>query len=302
MQNRKGGTTLRRTAALRQWLHVLLLLCLPLGLAASTAAQPSVAPKPIIIAHRGASGHAPEHTLTSYRLAARMQADYIEVDVRATRGGKLVALHDATLVRTTNAETVYPRRSPWQVSDFSIRELKKLDAGAWFAPRFAGERVPTLDEVIQLLKAERVEAPLYIETKQPGIEKAVAHLLQSHHMLRPDRVMFQSFSRKSLEALRRLIPRGIPLIQLIDGREAQHWNDQRLRQIASYADGIGLPLSAVTKERVRAAHRRGLIVHVYTVNAPHDLARLCAMGVDGIFTDYPDRPARIAACRRPPDH
>ncbi|MGZ0085795.1 glycerophosphodiester phosphodiesterase [Caldibacillus thermoamylovorans] len=65
---------------------------------------------------------------------------------------------------------------------------------------------------------------------------------------------------------------------------------------------VALPLSAVTKERVRAAHRRGLIVHVYTVNAPHDLASLCAMGVAGIFTDYPDRPARIAACHRPPDH
>ncbi|WMJ18352.1 glycerophosphodiester phosphodiesterase family protein [Geobacillus proteiniphilus] len=302
IQNRKGGTTLRRTAALRQWLYVLFLLWLPLGLAASTASQPSVAPEPIIIAHRGASGYAPEHTLSSYRLAARMQADYIEVDVRAAKDGKLVALHDATLARTTNAETVYPRRAPWRVNDFSFAELRRLDAGSWFHPRFAGQRIPTLDEVIQMLKAERVEAPLYIETKQPGIEEAVVHLLKKHGFLQQRRVMFQSFHPESLQALRPLIPHGIRLIQLVGEKEAHSGRDELLQQIAVYADGIGLPLSAVTEEWVRAAHGRGLIVHVYTVNAPHDLERLCAMGVDGVFTDYPDRPARIAACRRLPRH
>ncbi|QNU25156.1 glycerophosphodiester phosphodiesterase family protein [Geobacillus zalihae] len=293
---------MRRITVFRFYLCTLFLLSLPIVLAAAAAWQPSSQPKTAVIAHRGASGYAPEHTLSSYRLAARMQADYIEVDVRAAKDGKLVALHDATLARTTNAETVYPHRSPWRVSDFSFRELKELDAGSWFHPRFAGERIPTLDEVIQMLKAERVEAPLYIETKQPGIEEAVVHLLKKHGFLQQRRVMFQSFHPESLQALRPLIPHGIQLIQLVGEKEAHSGRDELLQQIAVYADGIGLPLSAVTEEWVRAAHRRGLMVHVYTVNEPHDLAHLCAMGVDGLFTDYPDRPSRIAACRRLPRH
>ncbi|AMQ20613.1 glycerophosphodiester phosphodiesterase [Geobacillus sp. JS12] len=290
---------MRPITVFRFYLCALFWLSLPIVLAATAAWQPSSQPKTAVIAHRGASGYAPEHTLSSYRLAARMNADYIEVDVRSTKDGKLVALHDATLARTTNVETVYPHRSPWRVSDFSLRELKKLDAGSWFDPRFAGERVPTLDEVVRMLKAERVEAPLYIETKQPGIEEAVVHLLKKHGFLQQRRVMFQSFHPESLQALRPLIPRGVPLIQLVGEKEAHSGGDELLQQIAVYADGIGLPLSAVTEEWVRAAHGRGLMVHVYTVNEPHDLARLCAMGVDGVFTDYPDRPARIASCYRP---
>ncbi|OQP07086.1 glycerophosphodiester phosphodiesterase [Geobacillus sp. 46C-IIa] len=284
----------------RIWLYAGFLLWLPLGLASSAAPQPSVAREPIIIAHRGASGHAPEHTLASYRLAGRMHADYIEVDVRMTKDGKLIAMHDATLARTTNAETVYPHRSPWHVGDFSLAELKRLDAGSWFSKRFAGEPIPTLEDIMRTLEAERIDAPLYIELKQPGIEKAVVQLLQKHHDLQRGRIMFQSFHPESLQALRPLIPRGIPLIQLIGEREtARIGPGELLGQVAVYADGIGLPLSLASKEWVDAAHSRGLIVHVYTVNDTRDLACLCSIGVDGLFTDYPDRPARIAACRSP---
>ncbi|KAF0995174.1 glycerophosphodiester phosphodiesterase family protein [Geobacillus sp. TFV-3] len=289
---------MRRITVFRLCFCAWFLLSLPLVLASSATRQPSSQPKTDIIAHRGASGYAPEHTLSSYRLAACMQADYIEVDVQMTKDRKLIAMHDATLARTTNAETVYPRRAPWRVNDFSFAELRRLDAGSWFDPRFAGERIPTLEEVIQMLKAERVEAPLYIETKQPGIEEAVVHLLKKHGFLQQRRVMFQSFHPESLQALRPLIPHGIRLIQLVGKKEAHSGRDELLQHIAIYADGIGLPLSAVTEEWVRAAHGHGLIVHVYTVNEPHDLARLCTLGVDGLFTDYPDRPGRIAACRR----
>ena len=286
----------------RIWLYVSFLVWLPLGLASSAAPQqPSVTREPIIIAHRGASGHAPEHTLASYRLAARMHADYIEVDVRMTKDGKLIAMHDATLTRTTNAETVYPRRSPWQVGDFSLAELKRLDAGSWFGKRFAGEPIPTLEDIIHTLKSERIDAPLYIELKQPGIEKSVVQLLQKHYYLQRGRIIFQSFHPESLQTLRPLIPNSIPLIQLIGERETARISpNELLEQVAIYADGVGLPLSLANQEWVDAAHSRGLIVHVYTVNNPHDLARLCSIGVDGLFTDYPDRPARIAACHQPP--
>jgi len=294
--NRKGETTLCRI-----WIYVGFLLWLPLGLDSLAALQPSVAREPIIIAHRGASGHAPEHTLASYRLAARMHADYMEADVRMTKDGKLIAMHDATLTRTTNVETVYPRRSPWRVGDFSLAELKRLDAGSWFGRRFAGEPIPTLEDIIHTLKSEQIEAPLYIELKQPGLEKAVVQLLQKHHYLQRGRIMFQSFHPESLQALRPLIPRGIPLIQLLGESAAANSNrNELLQRIAVYADGIGLPLSLANQEWVDAAHSRGLIVHVYTVNDTRDLARLCSIGVDGLFTDYPDRPIRIAACRQPP--
>ncbi|MFC0296550.1 glycerophosphodiester phosphodiesterase family protein [Geobacillus jurassicus] len=292
---------MRRTAALHRWLYVLFLLWLPLGLAASTASQPSVTSEPIIIAHRGASGHAPEHTLSSYRLAARMHAGYIEIDVQMTKDQKMIAIHDTTLARTTNAESIYPNRAPWRVSDFSLNELKGLDAGSWFDGRFAAERIPTLDEVVNMLKTEHIQTPLYIETKQPGIEAAVVRLLQKKGYLQPGRAMFQSFHPESLQALKVMIPRGIALIQLVGENEACHSDPVKLLQrIAVYADGIGLPISLATKEWVRTAHSLGLIVHIYTVNEPRDLARLCAIGIDGLFTDYPDRPARIGVCRRPP--
>ena len=110
-----------------------------------------------LIAHRGASAYAPEHTLTAYRLAIVQDADYVEQDLAVTRDGVLICLHDDSLERTTNVEEVFPERATtdpatgrrqWLAVDFTLAEIKQLDAGSWFDPKFAGERVPTWEEAV----------------------------------------------------------------------------------------------------------------------------------------------------------
>ena len=103
------------------------------------------------IAHRGASSEAPENTLAAVRRAVQLGADMVEVDVQRTCDGVLVLMHDATLTRTTDAADVLPDRAPWSVADLAYAEVRRLDAGRWMSPRFAGERVPTLVEVLRLL-------------------------------------------------------------------------------------------------------------------------------------------------------
>src|SRR5262245_8809484 len=138
--------------------------------------------KKILVAHRGASSYAPEHTIAAYRLAIEQRADYVEQDLQITKDGVLVCLHDLTLERTTNVEEVFPDRyrndaSPdqpagsqpakhWYVSDFTLKEIKQLDAGLWFNEKFKGARVPTFQEAIDLVRGR---AGLYPETKAPEV-------------------------------------------------------------------------------------------------------------------------------------
>ena len=122
------------------------------------------------IAHRGASGYAPEHTMASYKLALEQGADYVEQDLQISQDGVLLCLHDLTLERTTNVEVVFPDRAKieapgcktWHVSDFALAELKSLDAGSWFTPEYKGQRIPTFQEAIDLVRGK---AGLYPETK-----------------------------------------------------------------------------------------------------------------------------------------
>ncbi|WP_243633152.1 glycerophosphodiester phosphodiesterase family protein [Paenibacillus xerothermodurans] len=115
-----------------------------------------------VIAHRGASGYGPEHTVTAYKQAVKMNADYVELDLQMTKDGQLIVMHDESLARTTNAERLYPNRAPWMVKDFTLDEIRRLDAGSWFneahpdlaRKEYSGQRVMTLAEVIQLVKQQ----------------------------------------------------------------------------------------------------------------------------------------------------
>ncbi|MGH9198943.1 MAG: glycerophosphodiester phosphodiesterase family protein, partial [Acidimicrobiia bacterium] len=128
-----------------------------------------------LIAHRGASAYAPEHTLAAYALAMEQGADFVEQDLAVSKDGVLVCIHDLTLERTTNVEEVFPHRfvtetsgsTPgrrWLVNDFTLAELKRLDAGSWFDRKFAGARIPTFQEAIDLVRGR---AGLYPELKDP---------------------------------------------------------------------------------------------------------------------------------------
>jgi glycerophosphoryl diester phosphodiesterase len=259
-------------------------LAVLLALAPAAQAAAPLGPQ-LTIAHRGASGHAPEHTFAAYDRAIKMGAHYIEQDLQQTEDGHLVVLHDTTLDRTTDCSG--------PVSEVTLAELKRCDAGSWFAPQFAGQRVPTLDEVFARY-GRRVN--YYIETKSPEsadrMEERLVALMALRGLLEPAaqrwQVLVQSFSPASLLKFHDLEPR-VPLVQLIAGPQPSTVVQAQLPAIETYAIGVGPSSASVDAALVDAAHNRCLAVHPYTVNGTEDLARQLTFGVDGIFTNFPDR-------------
>jgi glycerophosphoryl diester phosphodiesterase len=248
-------------------------------------------PPPVaIIAHRGASGHAPEHTFAAYDRAVAMGADYLEQDLHVTADGHLVVLHDDTLDRTTDGSG--------RVEEHTLADVRALDAGAWFAPEFAGERVPTLDAVLARYgHGQRY----YIETKAPDIEERLVALLDRHGLLDAGRwqVLIQSFEPTHLRRIRELEPR-LPLIQLVGLRDPSLLD--HLDEISAYAAGIGPSRALLDARILAAAHARGLAVHPYTYETDEDHAAAVALGVDGAFTNFPDRFATVLGrVREAPD-
>ncbi len=274
------------------------------------------------IAHRGASAYAPEHTAAAYRLAIEQGADYVEQDLQITKDGRLVCLHDLTLERTTNVRDLFPGRSRtveregkpvtgWHVSDFTLDEIKRLDAGSWFAPKFKGEKVLTFDEAIGLVKGR---GGLYPETKAPEVygrlgfdmERLVIDALGRHGLAEPGAdpqtpVFIQSFSAESLKKMRAMGVR-LPLLFLVGENDAETWlTRQRMKEIKAFADGIG-PAKGIVSARpavVVWAHEAGLSVTPYTFRSAGQPAGrtvreemqqfLYTFGVDALFTDNPDQ-------------
>ena len=240
-------------------------------------------PAVAIIAHRGASGHAPEHTFAAYDRAVAMGADYLEQDLQVTADGTLVVMHDDTVDRTTDGSG--------RVDAHSLAELQALDAGSWFAPEFAGQRVPTLDAVLARYGHTQ---RYYIETKAAGIEERLVALLARHGLIEPAgatrQVLVQSFSAASLQRISALEPR-LPLIQLVSAHQPALL--ERLDEVREYAFGIGPNRALVDAELVAAAHARGLAVHPYTYSTREDHETALALGVDGAFSNFPDRFADV---------
>lgn len=190
-------------------------------------------PWPAVIAHRGASFNAPEETVPSYTLARELGADYLEMDIQRTKDGVLIALHDNTLERTTNIAEVYPQRAKDPLNTFTLEEIKRLDAGSWFnkaypdraRATYAGLKILTLDEVIDIAEGGKNKPGLYIETKVPaqfpGIEEDLKKKLDQRGWLTqrpaaekgyvnvahlPGRVVLQTFEKPSLELLQKSMP------------------------------------------------------------------------------------------------
>jgi len=266
-----------------------------LMLAASAAA-----PRPLIIGHRGASGHRPEHTLASYRLAAEMGADFIEPDLVSTRDGVLIARHENEIGGTTDAAERFPDRkrtktidgvsiAGWFSEDFTLAEIKTLRARERLAFRsheFDGRfEVPTFDEVLTLAQqlARELGRPVgvYPETKHPTyfrginlpIEEPLLRALEAHRWnTREAPVFIQSFEQGDLRELRKKTK--VRLIQL--AATGAIVEGDRLKDIATYADGIGpekrliIPVAAdgsvgPPTDLVARAHALGLLVHAYTL-------------------------------------
>lgn len=231
-----------------------------------------------VIAHRGASGTAPENTLAAFRRAQAIGAHMIELDVQLTRDGEAIVMHDWTLERTTDGRG--------KVKSRTLDEIRRLDAGRWFAPEFAREPVPTLREVLGA-----ITLPVNVELKACGDDGLEARVLADVEAAGAiDRIVFSSFDFESLERLRRLS---------VDATIGVLWTKRSLSHaftVVERVDATALHLrkEAVSPAGVRDAAARGLEVRVWTVNDPGESGSLLAMGVGAVFTDFPERFLQIA--------
>ncbi|WP_283137060.1 glycerophosphodiester phosphodiesterase [Rhizohabitans arisaemae] len=236
------------------------------------------------VAHRGASAYAPENTVAAFELASRQGADRFELDVRQTRDRELILMHDTTLARTTDVETVFPDRAPWRVADFTLDEIRRLDAGSWFADEFTGEAVPTLKDALRAMNGRRPGLLLEIKAPElhPGIEGRVAGELRDHPAwLRPGRTVVQSFDWTSMRTFHRLLPH-VPVGLL--GTPAV----ERLPELSRFARQINPHHASVTADYLRRVHDLGMEVHTWTVDDPEVMRRMISLGVDGVITNRPD--------------
>lgn len=302
-------------------LRAALLLFTGFGLIAATVVVRGADGPKVLIAHRGASGYAPEHTFAAYDLAIQQHANFVEPDLAVSKDGVLVCLHDDTLERTTNVESVYPDRfSPtvkgrngekrWVANDFTVAELKKLDAGSWFDPKFAGAQVPTWDEMLARVQQhpgigvypELKSPPLYtgrgIDMAKLFVDSVKKHGLDTAASLKKTPVIIQSFDRPTIKRMSVELP-TVPRV-FLTSNEADI-TDAQLKDLASFAQGIApeKKLVATHPDLVTRAHALGLTVTIWTVrsdektsyaSARDEMAQfLYTWGVDAIFTNNPDQ-------------
>ncbi|MER0246587.1 glycerophosphodiester phosphodiesterase family protein [Streptomyces sp. HSW2009] len=248
---------------------------------------------PVTVAHRGASAYAPENTLAAVDAAAKLKIDWVENDVQRTKDGKLIVIHDTTLNRTTNVEEVFPGRAPWKVSDFTLKEIQRLDAGSWFNPKFTGERVPTLKQYMD--RVSRNHQKLLLEFKAPelypNIERETLNELRHQGWLNRQhvkhRLIIQSFNADSVKTTHELRPDvktgflGTPAVA-------------DLPKFAKFADQINPHFGSVDPEyvaavkAVRGAHGKPLEVYTWTVDDAAVAVKVAKAGVTGIITNKPD--------------
>jgi glycerophosphoryl diester phosphodiesterase len=230
--------------------------------------------RPRIIAHRGASGTCPENTLAAFRRATSLGADMIELDVQLTCDGHVVVIHDLLLDRTTDGTGL--------VAERTLDEIAALDAGSWFGPAFAGERVPTLGAVLgttPLAVNVELKAPV-----APGLEARVLEVVGRSDAL--GRIVFSSFEVAALDRLRALAP-SADLGVFLEEPAALSMALRVAQRVGARALHVRKDVgTAEVLSQIRAA---GLVSRVWTVNATEDFDRLAAAGADAIFTDFPER-------------
>lgn len=227
----------------------------------------------MIIAHRGASSYAPENTLAAFDLALQMKVSHIELDVHLTGDGHLVVIHDDTVDRTTDGSGA--------VMDHTLATLRGLDAGAWFGEQFAGQRVPTFEEVLTRYK-ERVHFHVEIKGRSPDLVQRTVDSIRAHRM--EGQVTLTSFQRVRLEEVRHYAPEW-PTSWLV-----HEVNDEVIAQ----AHALGLTqlcprAVAVTPEWVDRLHCEGFVVRAWGVSDEALMQRVVQAGADGMTINFPDK-------------
>jgi glycerophosphoryl diester phosphodiesterase len=231
---------------------------------------------PILIAHRGGSFEAPENTMAAFRHAIGLGMRFVELDVQMSSDGELMVIHDETLDRTTDGAG--------EVRDYTFEELRQLDAGARFAPEYAGERIPTLREVLELCVPEGVG--VVIELKSPdlyrGMEEKVAALVGEMWLRGAENIWCISFNHNAIRRMRNL-DAALPLGYLYE------WNEESFIAPDDVVQAV-CPYfrTALTyPEQVAEAHRLGKFVFVYTVDEAEDIRLLIEAAIDGMVSDRP---------------
>ncbi len=232
--------------------------------------------KTLILAHRGASGYAPENTMEAFELAAKMGADGIELDVHFTADGEVVVLHDEKIDRTSNGQGL--------VTDYTLAELKTFDFGYHFnGEQRKGVKIPTLDEVYELVAPLGMIVNVEIKSTNPDIVKACDIIAERYGMR--DKVIYSSFNHFQIQKAKEVIENAFiaplynfnmlnPWNYCLDiGAKATHPRDRQIRLLPNY---------------VKNCHDRGIRVHTWTANTEEDIAFLLDAGVDAIITNYPD--------------
>jgi len=230
---------------------------------------------PWVIAHRGASGYAPENTLAAFERAVQLGAGFIETDIHLTRDARFVAIHDGTLERTTNGSGA--------VHDFTLAQLRELDAGKWFDREFMDERIPSLEDVLAF--SAKNDVVFYLEVKYDaawGMHHALVAALQNAQSAA--RTVVISFDPRTLLAVHNLDP-TLMLGLLVENEKpdpAKIALEVGARQLCAAA-------SLVNHAFVKQIHAAGLLVAAWTINSPDEMRTMMSAGVNGIMTDYPDR-------------
>lgn len=249
--------------------------------------------KNVVIAHRGASAYAPEHSYASYDLSHfDMKADYIELDIQMTLDGEIIVMHDETIDRTG--------LTPGIIKEMTLNDIKDIRIGQWFNEKFpelardyyADQTVPTLKEVF----ARYGKANYYIETKSPdiypGMEEKLTMILDEFGLLTEERLanyqtVIQSFSLESLIKMKQL-KSNIPLLLLCKKGMLRDMTDEDLTQISSFVYAVGPNYKDLDQTLIERMHHLGFLVFPYTLNHEEDMERLINEGIDGAFTNYPD--------------
>lgn len=240
-------------------------------------------PRPTIIAHRGASAKAPENTLAAFRLALKEGADAIELDAKLTSDKQVVVLHDQRVERTTDGSG--------KVGEMPLAALKELDAGSWFGKRFQGEKIPTLEEVLESVGKDTVsniELTNYA-TPRDSLPEKVAALVKKHNL--EEQILISSFNPWALIRARRELPQTPIGLLAVPGSKGA-WARSFLGRLLRY-QSLHPHHSDASKKFVERVHEWNSLVFTYTVNEEDEMRRLFARGVDGIFTDEPALGCRI---------
>ena len=238
-----------------------------------------------IIAHRGASKEAPENTLAAIELGIRQGADGVEFDVYKTGDGWLALMHDKDVLRTTNFKDVFKDGRSAKVSELSLAELRSLDAGSWYSADYAGEKVPTFEEALEMLRGR---ATPVIEIKPEDIGQDVAMIVEKLGI--EDEVFVQSFSARAISDFHKVLPEVTT--GYLTGSRVSDDSAERAREHLRIARESGASVVVcdhrlADPEYIEEIHRNNFLVWVYTVDDAGPMRLLMGRGIDGIITNVP---------------